>query len=172
MLDVHHRTQLFIGWDGVSQTSCPSWPWPAILLISVSWVAGITYVSHPASPNIIPDCSLLTHVFKNPSVSQAKQGVAEIAPGVTSLESALSTQYSAKPQALIGRTAYGKDRVCGFLWDPAGSSSGVAWRPGHATSLAEPQCGAQKPMSSMLLGSLQPGCTAGSITSNTGVSRR
>jgi hypothetical protein len=33
-------------WDRVSRTVCPGWLWTMILLISVSWVARITGVSH------------------------------------------------------------------------------------------------------------------------------
>jgi hypothetical protein len=33
-------------WDRVSQTFCPGWLWTLVLLISASWVAGITGVSH------------------------------------------------------------------------------------------------------------------------------
>jgi hypothetical protein len=36
----------FIGWDVVLRTFCLSWPWTLILLISASWVAGITGMSH------------------------------------------------------------------------------------------------------------------------------
>jgi hypothetical protein len=33
-------------WDRVSRTICPGWLWTVILLISASWVARITGVSH------------------------------------------------------------------------------------------------------------------------------
>jgi hypothetical protein len=33
-------------WDRVSWTICPGWPWISILLISASWVSGITGGSH------------------------------------------------------------------------------------------------------------------------------
>jgi hypothetical protein len=36
----------FFGWDGISQTFCPSWPWTMILPISTSQEAKITGVSH------------------------------------------------------------------------------------------------------------------------------
>jgi hypothetical protein len=41
-------------WDRVSQTICPDWLQTVILLISASWIAGITGVSHwrPASSNL------------------------------------------------------------------------------------------------------------------------
>jgi hypothetical protein len=45
--DVYHRTQ-FIGWDGVSLAFCPGWPLTVVLLVSVSWVAGITDMNHHA----------------------------------------------------------------------------------------------------------------------------
>jgi hypothetical protein len=33
-------------WDRVLQTICPGWLWATILLVSASWVARITGVSH------------------------------------------------------------------------------------------------------------------------------
>jgi hypothetical protein len=36
---------MFFSWDRVLQTICPGWLWAMILLMSVSWVAGITGVS-------------------------------------------------------------------------------------------------------------------------------
>jgi hypothetical protein len=41
----------FIGWDGVSWTFYLGWPPTAILLISASWVASITGLSHRAQRN-------------------------------------------------------------------------------------------------------------------------
>jgi hypothetical protein len=38
--------KVFIFWDTLSQTICPGWLWTTILLISASWVARITGVSH------------------------------------------------------------------------------------------------------------------------------
>jgi hypothetical protein len=35
-----------IFWDRILQTICPGWLWTSILLISASWVARITGVSH------------------------------------------------------------------------------------------------------------------------------
>jgi hypothetical protein len=48
-LELLHQPYFFFNgcfWDRVSQTICPGWLWIAILLISASWVAGITDVSH------------------------------------------------------------------------------------------------------------------------------
>jgi hypothetical protein len=45
----HHSAQLFkklLLLRGISQTFCPSWPQTMIFLISASWVARITGVSH------------------------------------------------------------------------------------------------------------------------------
>jgi hypothetical protein len=50
-------------WDRVLQTICPDWLWTSILLISASWVARITGVSHrrlAASPS-----NFLIEVHKN-----------------------------------------------------------------------------------------------------------
>jgi hypothetical protein len=44
MAGMHHSTQHFIGWDEISWTFCPGWPWTVILLISTSWVARIISV--------------------------------------------------------------------------------------------------------------------------------
>jgi hypothetical protein len=43
--DTLHHAGL-IGWDVVLLTFCPGWPHTAVLLISVSWIAGIIGVSH------------------------------------------------------------------------------------------------------------------------------
>jgi hypothetical protein len=43
-------------WDRVSQTICPGWLRKVILLISASWVARITGVSHQCPPEyLIPN---------------------------------------------------------------------------------------------------------------------
>jgi hypothetical protein len=46
--DVNHHAWV-IYWDGVSLTFCVGWPWTLIILISASWVVGITGVSHHIS---------------------------------------------------------------------------------------------------------------------------
>jgi hypothetical protein len=39
-----------IGWDGVSQTFLPGWPWTVSLLLSASWVVKITHWSQHQPP--------------------------------------------------------------------------------------------------------------------------
>jgi hypothetical protein len=51
--------------DRVLQTSCPSWLWTTVLLISASHVARITGVSHqcPAWFIFIPPCAHPLHAY-------------------------------------------------------------------------------------------------------------
>jgi hypothetical protein len=47
-----YQAPLFIGWDEISWTFCPDWPWPMILLISLSQVTRITDMSHKLGSKI------------------------------------------------------------------------------------------------------------------------
>jgi hypothetical protein len=65
---------LAIGWDRVSWTICPGWPWTVILLISASQVARITCVRHQC-PALFAFCPGGYHSFLDYGSLQFTLGV-------------------------------------------------------------------------------------------------
>jgi hypothetical protein len=80
MTSVHHHTQLLVEM-GVSLTFCTGWPWTLILLISASWVAGITGMSHHAwSCNIFLNTGDLYGKISRISLQPSHQPCSRVTP--------------------------------------------------------------------------------------------